>query len=415
VNRWFIQGLWNASQRCRIESTEDILDARGFKLWASNQPIVPELLLKLADRELQKPIELCVRAKDPVSEAAIEKSLLDLCAQWPVLNALLKPHFQSLHDLLAQWRPNPQHLLCFSVLRHGGTDHFQHAVAVACMALALAEKLGLSQERRFNLLQAGLLHDVGLLYYEHQDDHDPENEAQHPMVGALSAIELTRCNAEVGKLILSSHERCNGTGFPRKLKADQMSQDARILLFAEAVTPHLMTTGHDVWRASVTARLIPGEFDAAMVSWLASQTKHYCATLADRLSEFMPKDDMGEKLRDLHSKLSRIMVLLAMPMGEADEVREALGPWRAQLAPLVMALRSTGVEDVLGLGQNLVPQSQAEAIELHALWQDLLQRLAAVQHCIQTRSAGHHEFETSWLVRELLRIFQSFFKEEASS
>jgi hypothetical protein len=408
ANRFFVQALLNASHHCRIESTEDILDQRGAKLWARDQPIVPELLQKLADRELRKPIELCVRAKDPVSEAAIEKTLMELCQQWPDLHTILKPHLTALHKVLAHWKPNPQQLLSISVLRHGGTDRFPHAVAVAALALTLAEELGTHQERQHNLLLAGLLHDVGLLYYElvTSPADDPDNVNQHPMVGALAAIELTHCSAEVGHLILSSHERINGTGYPRQLKADQLTGDARILLFAEAITPHLMTPGQNVWSAAVTARLIPGEFDAAMVSWMAKQAQVVAALLKHKLAEFRPQQDAGESLRELHGKLARIMVLIAMSMGESDSVREALLQWQKMFAPLVTALRSSGVEEALTLGQTMVPQSDEEAIELHALLQELELRLASAARLIQERRRAQPEFQASWLVGELLRILQ---------
>jgi hypothetical protein len=95
-----------------------------------------------------------------------------------------------------------------------------------------------------------------------------------------------------------------------------------------------------------------------------------------------------------------------MSMGESDSVREALLQWQKMFAPLVTALRSSGVEEALTLGQTMVPQSDEEAIELHALLQELELRLASAARLIQERRRAQPEFQASWLVGELLRILQ---------
>ncbi len=113
---------------------------------------------------------------------------------------------------------------------------------VAALAVALGREAGLDGERQHTLRVAALLHDVG-------------NVAVPPSVlakpGRLTDIEtaLMRTHVEEGcklladidfgapvaEIVYEHHERCDGSGYPRGLKGDDIMAEARILAIADVV------------------------------------------------------------------------------------------------------------------------------------------------------------------------------------
>ena len=99
-----------------------------------------------------------------------------------------------------------------------------------------------------------LLHDIGkigipdniLLKQGELDDDEWMEMRKHPQVGyaILSEIEFLKTPAEI---ILSHHERFDGTGYPRQLKGEQIPIGSRI--FAVVDTLDAMTSDRPYRRA----------------------------------------------------------------------------------------------------------------------------------------------------------------------
>ncbi|MDE2369010.1 MAG: hypothetical protein KGN16_08555 [Burkholderiales bacterium] len=179
--------MLQAAGRCEIHSSEDIYDANGVMLWARQRPVLPALMARLADRELLKPIELCVTALDPVSTLAMAATLDAFCERSPDFGLLLSPHRDALLAMLGELAFDPQELLLLSVLRYGERDRLSHALAVAAVAAVAGHWLGLAPPEQRQLLRAGLLHDVGRLYLGGDAAGSAAEVARrrHPALGAL--------------------------------------------------------------------------------------------------------------------------------------------------------------------------------------------------------------------------------------
>jgi HD-GYP domain-containing protein (c-di-GMP phosphodiesterase class II) len=120
-------------------------------------------------------------------------------------------------------------------------DSFQgkkgHARSVANYANMIGKKLGMSENKLKVLYNASLLHDVGFLKINpallvKPSPLDLEKIKTHPSFGyeMLKSISLWDDAAE---LILSHHERYDGTGYPMQKKGDEIPIGARILCVAE--------------------------------------------------------------------------------------------------------------------------------------------------------------------------------------
>lgn len=123
-------------------------------------------------------------------------------------------------------------------------DHetYGHAVRVVALALVIAERLGLSQHQKENLILGGLLHDIGkiaipdsILYKpEPLTEEEWEEMKKHPAIG-YRMVQRVKMLKDCSPVILHHHERWDGTGYPMGLGGDAIPIEAQIFALADAV------------------------------------------------------------------------------------------------------------------------------------------------------------------------------------
>lgn len=117
-----------------------------------------------------------------------------------------------------------------------------HQRRVAELAVAIARKLGLQEDRVDGIRLGGLVHDVGKIYIPAEILNRPGRltEAEfalirsHPEVGAeiVRGIDFPW---PVRDMILQHHERLDGSGYPGGLRGGAICREARILAVADVV------------------------------------------------------------------------------------------------------------------------------------------------------------------------------------
>jgi putative nucleotidyltransferase with HDIG domain len=126
-------------------------------------------------------------------------------------------------------------LLVLLAERDASTE--EHTRRVALLAARVAEELKLPASLRRDLAVGGLLHDVGKLSVPLEilqkpgplDDHEFAEIRKHPAAGRRLLEELGGFPETVRKLVSDHHERLDGTGYPRRLKGDELTIGTRIL------------------------------------------------------------------------------------------------------------------------------------------------------------------------------------------
>ncbi|MBI3923985.1 MAG: GAF domain-containing protein [Armatimonadetes bacterium] len=105
-----------------------------------------------------------------------------------------------------------------------------HIIRVTRLAAGVARRLGIEGKDYDTIWYAAYFHDIGKLLLE--PGEAAVDEKRHPVVGAnmMSKIKILEKTAP---LVRHHHERFNGTGFPDRLKGQEMSVGARILALAE--------------------------------------------------------------------------------------------------------------------------------------------------------------------------------------
>lgn len=112
-----------------------------------------------------------------------------------------------------------------------------HALNVATLSMMVAQHFDISQDRIQLIGMAGLLLDIGerrlprriLRNRSHLSQLETLEYQRHPYLAADILRQYPGFPEEVLDIIRSHHERLDGSGYPEKLKGDQISLPARIV------------------------------------------------------------------------------------------------------------------------------------------------------------------------------------------
>ncbi|MHB1074131.1 MAG: HD-GYP domain-containing protein [Gemmatimonadaceae bacterium] len=117
-----------------------------------------------------------------------------------------------------------------------------HVRRVAQYAGVLAAAAGMDDDERRMVERVALFHDIGKIHEAlfdiiHDDDElSPEDRqaiATHPARGASVLEPLCSFYPELPEAVMSHHERWDGTGYPRGLRAQEIPLKARIVTLAD--------------------------------------------------------------------------------------------------------------------------------------------------------------------------------------
>ncbi|MDJ0953794.1 MAG: HD-GYP domain-containing protein [Acidimicrobiia bacterium] len=119
-------------------------------------------------------------------------------------------------------------------------DLAAHGKRAGRLARDIAEKMRLEPDRIEGLEAAAHLHDIGKIFISRQildkpgplDAAEWEELRQHPMTG----YQLIRDSVPevVAQVVLTHHERFDGTGYPHGVQGSRIPLEARILQVADA-------------------------------------------------------------------------------------------------------------------------------------------------------------------------------------
>jgi diguanylate cyclase (GGDEF)-like protein/putative nucleotidyltransferase with HDIG domain len=137
-------------------------------------------------------------------------------------------------------RGRPQDALLEALNAREGTLE-DHSKQVARLAVAVAGRLGLSPPETETLRQAALLHDVGKIGIPDAtlSKQGPLTEQEwslirrHTVIGER-ILAASPALTTIAKIVRSTHERIDGTGYPDSLSGDDICIEARIISACDA-------------------------------------------------------------------------------------------------------------------------------------------------------------------------------------
>jgi putative nucleotidyltransferase with HDIG domain len=203
-------------------------------------------------------------------------------------------------------------------------DIHGHSLRVGKYAAGIAEAIGMDTAEVSAVRSAGYLHDIGKVAV---DKHifgkpgalDPEEfreMADHTTVGHQIVTGVQFPWPRIPEVVRWHHERCDGSGYPDGLHADDVSLPVRIVALADtfdamtSMRPYreplsLGSTLHEI------VRLTPQKFDAGAVQSLLLQIRrdavgsNLTRFLEDRLSATIAAPDVDHLAATLQHRLNQ--------------------------------------------------------------------------------------------------------------
>jgi putative nucleotidyltransferase with HDIG domain len=116
-----------------------------------------------------------------------------------------------------------------------------HSARVTELALAVARRLGWSEERLASLRVGGPLHDIGKLGVSNAvlrkagrlDEVEFAQIREHPKIGARILVRVAAFREAI-PYVLYHHERWDGSGYPTGKAGEEIPVEARVLAVADA-------------------------------------------------------------------------------------------------------------------------------------------------------------------------------------
>lgn len=170
-------------------------------------------------------------------------------------------------EIAGSIRREPTALLSVARLKNHDDYTWLHSMAVCGLMINLAQQLGLDNKQVLRVGMGGLLHDVGKAAVPLEILNKPgklteeefEVMRQHPVTGAQMLMEAN-AEADLLDIALHHHEKYDGSGYPHRLKGEEISFYSR------------MAAVCDVYDALTSTRVYrkgwsPAEAMHNMLSW----------------------------------------------------------------------------------------------------------------------------------------------------
>ncbi|MGP1630217.1 MAG: HD-GYP domain-containing protein [Giesbergeria sp.] len=301
-----LNAIMRASEKHLIVASEDILDARGFKLWAKGQPVSVGLQQKLLERTLQRPLEACLTAQDGATLAFLQERLEEFLVGQTTLARGLAPWADKLREHMQGLHLHSVAQLLFTTALVTRTSFIAHAVAAAALMGAMALSKNWSAVDIRSAMLAGLLHDIGEVYIqpEYLDSSDPldllghKHLAVHPRMAQMLLTSTTDYSPAVCRAVGEHHERLDGSGYPARLHSSQISELGKMLSVVEVTLGISRAKSAPMKRTSFALRLIPGEFDLRYASFVCN--------MANGADEEVPQADPSSPAVNILNPIERI-------------------------------------------------------------------------------------------------------------
>lgn len=163
-----------------------------------------------------------------------EKKAMDLDTQYGKVSSIV-------NDIVDDVLNNRNSLINLIDIKTKDDYTFSHSVNVAVIATMMGVHLGYSIDKLRKLCLGGLLHDIGKVYVPKEIINKPgkltpaefEEIKKHPQYGYAMVKDCIEYCPITKAIILTHHEKSNGSGYPMGLTYDKIHECSRIASIAD--------------------------------------------------------------------------------------------------------------------------------------------------------------------------------------
>lgn len=171
-----------------------------------------------------------------MSKHAVKEMIEGHCREGKSNNSSVMKSVDSvIEDVIA----NKNVLINVAEISSSDNNIYSHSVNVCVLATIIGIHMGYNMLKLKDIATGAMLHDIGkikimndkkiLTQFKTKEELDKYIEIMHPKVGYDFLGEQYIWNAYVKVAVLMHHERNDGSGYPLKLKGDEINQIAKIV------------------------------------------------------------------------------------------------------------------------------------------------------------------------------------------
>jgi hypothetical protein len=412
VNHHYLDRVVALSEDSGVEASEDIMAGNGMKLLAKGARIDARARDRLLQYKLNKPLESMMRVVEGVGSRKIDRVAENLLDRHPLLSRLCgaatgKLLTTSLSDLILTSQVDS----LISVYAAQGPSKLEHAVGIALLSAAMANKISNGPPMDL-MLMSGLLHDVGELYIDpailaagaQLTPQQWKHVAAHPIVGSRVLKDMPGAGMKVANAVLHHHERLDGFGYPGGLRTDALPMPGQVLAMAEMLMGLMEAGANHAERAAVAVKLIPGEFNRALLDKVATaahaEARNATSTSDDPVVE-ASVSELAERVTAIYGALQRFRqsrdVIVAKLPGASAPLRGLLQNAVERCQRISLAFSSTGLDSHRPeeLNAQLAELDRGVKLEVAIVLREVQWRLRELQREMAMRSEAFAPAETA--------------------
>lgn len=131
---------------------------------------------------------------------------------------------------------------CMIEVKRKSDDLYSHMLSVASLSVIMGIKLGFSENRLRDIAIGALLHDIGLCevtvpFFDVEMDRMPAADKlyfrRHVITGYEKVQKIKWINETVKMIVLSHHERIDGSGYPFHKTAEKIQPEVRLVAICD--------------------------------------------------------------------------------------------------------------------------------------------------------------------------------------
>lgn len=171
-----------------------------------------------------------------MSKCAVKEFVGKYCREGKTDNSSV---MNSVNTIIEELLANKNVLINVAEISSSDDNIYSHSINVCVLATIIGTHMGYNMLKLKDIATGALLHDIGkikiindrklLSDFKNKEDLDRYIRLMHPKIGYDFLGEQHIWSAPVKVVALMHHERCDGSGYPLKLKGEEINQIAKIV------------------------------------------------------------------------------------------------------------------------------------------------------------------------------------------